>query len=96
MGDVALTVDGTHVPWVLAWDNSKHREDYHNYKGWHSLLCLMFVNSFHMFVDGERLGTLAGNWTVWCPTIAGCCNSTKAVTRNDDELEVDKSLYSST
>ncbi len=24
------------------------------------------------------------------------CNSTKAVTRNDDELEVDKSLYSST
>jgi hypothetical protein len=51
MGNIAMTVDGTHVPWVQ--DNSKHREDYHNYKGWHSLLCLMFVNSFHMFVDGE-------------------------------------------
>ncbi len=39
----------------MQWNPDKvcFREDYHNYKGWHSILCLMFVNSFSMFVDGE-------------------------------------------
>ena len=48
---VTMTVDGTHVPWVP--DDARFREDYHNYKGWFSLLCLMFVDSFYMFVDAE-------------------------------------------
>jgi hypothetical protein len=51
IGDIAMTVDGTHVPWTP--DTARHREDYHNYKGWYSILCLMFVDSFHMFVDWE-------------------------------------------
>jgi hypothetical protein len=51
ISDIAMTVDGTHVPWVP--DKARHREDYHNYKGWYSILCLMFVDSFYMFVDGE-------------------------------------------
>ena len=46
-----MTVDGTHVPWTP--QIGKFREDYHNYKGWHSILCLMFVDSFYMFMDGE-------------------------------------------
>jgi hypothetical protein len=49
LGDVAMTIDGTHVPWTP--DRARHREDYHNYKGWHSIACLMFVDSFYMFVD---------------------------------------------
>ena len=48
---VVMTVDGTHVPWQP--DMSSCREDYHNYKGWYSLSCLMFVDSYYMFVDGE-------------------------------------------
>ena len=51
LGNVAMTVDGCHVPWQP--DQACTREDYHNYKGWHSVLCLMFVDSFYMFVDGE-------------------------------------------
>ena len=51
IGDVAMCVDGTHVPWTP--DCARHREDYHNYKGWHSILCLMFVDSFYLFIDGE-------------------------------------------
>ncbi len=51
IGDVVMTVDCTHVPWTPS--PASHREDYHNYKGWHSILCLMFVDSFYMFVDGE-------------------------------------------
>eukprot|EP00961_Rhodomonas_salina_P137340 1847593-Rhodomonas_salina.1 len=38
IGDVAMTVDGTHVPWTP--EKGRHSEDYHNYKGWHSILCL--------------------------------------------------------
>ena len=51
LGNVAMTVDGCHVPWQP--DEGSTREDYHNYKGWYSVLCLMFVDSFYMFVDGE-------------------------------------------
>jgi len=51
LGDIAMTIDGTHVPWQP--DTARFREDYHNYKGWHSVLCLMFVDSYYMFVDGE-------------------------------------------
>ena len=43
--------DGTHVPWQP--DDARMREDYHNYKGWYSLSCMMFVNSYYLFVDGE-------------------------------------------
>ena len=48
---VIMTVDGTHVPWVP--NDARFHEDYHNYKGWYLLSCLMFVNSFYMFVDAE-------------------------------------------
>jgi len=51
LGNVAMTIDGCHVPWTP--DCAHTREDYHNYKGWHSILCLMFVDSYYMFVDGE-------------------------------------------
>ena len=48
---IAFTVDGTHVPWIP--DDVSCREDYHNYKGWYSLSCLMFVDAFYLFVDGD-------------------------------------------
>ena len=51
MHGIAMTVDGTHVPWVP--DKASVREDYHNYKGWYSLSCLMFVDSFYLFIDGD-------------------------------------------
>jgi hypothetical protein len=36
-------------------------EDFHNYKGWYSILCIALVNSFYMFVDAEvgRPGRMA-------------------------------------
>jgi hypothetical protein len=49
--NVDLAVDGTHVPWRP--DNALHAEDYHNYKGWHSLNVMAFVNSYFCFVDAE-------------------------------------------
>jgi hypothetical protein len=45
--NVALACDGTHVRFITSDD------DYRNYKGWHSILALAFVNSFHMFVHAE-------------------------------------------
>ena len=51
MGNVGAAVDGTHVPWQP--DLEEYMEDYHNYKGWYSILCVACVNSFYMFVDAE-------------------------------------------
>jgi hypothetical protein len=45
--NVALACDGTHVRFVTSDD------DYRNYKGWHSILVLAFVNSFHLFVSAD-------------------------------------------
>jgi hypothetical protein len=45
--NVALACDGSHVPF------GTHHGDYRNYKGWYSILVLGFVNSFHLFVDGD-------------------------------------------
>ena len=45
--NIALACDGTHVRFISSDD------DYRNYKGWHSILALAFVNSFHMFVHAE-------------------------------------------
>lgn len=46
IGNVAMAVDGTHCPF-------RGGADYRNYKGWESILLLAFVNSFHLFVDGD-------------------------------------------
>ena len=43
--NVAEACDGTHVP------IDTHESDYRNYKGWHSILTVAFVNSFHLFVS---------------------------------------------
>ncbi len=46
----AMTADGTLVPW--APDPVCFQEDSHNCKAFklHSIVCLMFVDSFYMFV----------------------------------------------
>ena len=49
---VGLAVDGTHVPWRP--DDCMNKEDFHNYKGWHSLLTMAWVNSFYEFVETEN------------------------------------------
>jgi hypothetical protein len=45
--NVLLACDGTHVKFNTSDD------DYRNYKGWHSILCVAFVNSYHMFVYAD-------------------------------------------
>ena len=49
--NVGGAVNGTHVPWQP--DSEVSMEDFHNYKGWYSILCVAVVNSFYMFVDAE-------------------------------------------
>jgi len=49
--NVPFVGDGTHIPWRP--DCALTAEDYHNYKGWYSILCMAFVNSFYCFVDAE-------------------------------------------
>ena len=46
--NVALAVDGTHVPYAPL--DAQHEHLYRNYKGWYSLHVLAYVNSFHLFV----------------------------------------------
>lgn len=48
--NVGMAVDGSHVPFRAP---SKYYNDYRNYKGWHSILVVAFVNSYHLFVNGE-------------------------------------------
>ena len=57
--DVGGAVDGTHCPFQP--DSAEFMEDFHNYKGWYSLLCVALVNSFYMFMDAEvgRPGRMA-------------------------------------
>ena len=63
IANVAQAVDGTHVPF-------RGGPDYRNYKGWTSILVLAWVNSFHLFVEGDvgaagragDNGVLAGSW----------------------------------
>ena len=49
--NIAMAVDGTHIPFHPTC--AATTMDYHNYKGWKSILCVAFVNSFHLFVDGD-------------------------------------------
>ncbi len=48
---VRLAVDGTHTPFHPL--NAADCEDYKNYKHWHSLLTLAFVNGAYMFEEAE-------------------------------------------
>jgi hypothetical protein len=47
MPNVANAVDGTHVRFDTA------DEEYQNYKGWKSILCVCFVNSYYLFVYAD-------------------------------------------
>ena len=47
--NVAMAVDGTHVPFKV--DDATTASDYLNYKHWHSILVLAFVDSLYCFVD---------------------------------------------
>jgi hypothetical protein len=51
LGDVGLALDGTHVPWQP--EDKAWKQEFHNYKGWYSVLCVFVVNSYYMFVSGE-------------------------------------------
>jgi len=51
IGNVGAAVNGTHVPWQP--DSLEFMEDFHNYKGWYSILVVAVVNNFYMFVDSE-------------------------------------------
>ena len=51
IGNVAMVSDGTHVPWRP--DDAFTAEDFHNYKGWHSINVMAFVDSYYRFVDAE-------------------------------------------
>ena len=51
IANVGGAVDGTHVPYQPP--SKVFMEDYHNYKGWYSILVVAVVNSFYMFVDAE-------------------------------------------
>ena len=46
--NISMAVDGTHIPFRPP---EEHANDYRNYKGWHSVLAVAFVNSFYLFVD---------------------------------------------
>jgi len=49
--NVGMAVDGTHIPFAPTDEATKN--DYHNYKGWYSILVLAWVNSFYLFVDAD-------------------------------------------
>ena len=49
--NIGGAVNGTHVPW--APESEDYMEQFHNYKGWYSILVVAVVNSFYMFVDAE-------------------------------------------
>jgi hypothetical protein len=51
IGNCVMAVDGTHIPYTPRYRQTA--EDYKNYKGFHSILALCFVNSFYLFVDAD-------------------------------------------
>lgn len=51
IGHAAMAGDGTHVPWRP--DDAFTSEDFHNYKGWHSINVMAFVDSYYRFVEAE-------------------------------------------
>jgi hypothetical protein len=53
ISNVGTAVNGIHVPWKP--DDARYTEDLHNYKGWHSILVVAFVNSYYMF-SGVEIG----------------------------------------
>jgi hypothetical protein len=42
--NVGGCIDGTHVPYTP--NSGENEEDFKNYKGWTSVLCIAFVNTF--------------------------------------------------
>ena len=44
-----LACDGSHIPFTKY--AKKDANDYRNYKGWHSILTVAFVDSFYCFFD---------------------------------------------
>lgn len=74
MDMVRLAVDGTHTPFFPL--DASTAEDYKNYKYWHSMLTLAFVNPAYMFEEAEigwpgRNGDptiLANSWIKWART----------------------------
>ena len=49
--NVAMATDGTHLPFRP--DDHSAYFDYRNNKGWTSILCVAFVNSYYLFVDAD-------------------------------------------
>jgi len=47
--NVAMACDGSHIP----FRPDRMACEYRNYKGWNSLLCVAFVDSYHCFVDAD-------------------------------------------
>ena len=48
--NVAMACDGSHIPFKPPM-KSTHRVEYQNYKGWHSILAVAFVDSYYRFFD---------------------------------------------
>ena len=48
--NVTLACDGTHVPFHPR-GGKKIKKEYRNYKGWHSILVVAFVDSYYRFFD---------------------------------------------
>lgn len=49
ISEICMAVDGSHIAFE---PREAHTAiEYRNYKGWHSILAVAFVNSFHLFVD---------------------------------------------
>eukprot|EP00961_Rhodomonas_salina_P295057 3935099-Rhodomonas_salina.1 len=51
INDIGLTVDGTYVLWRP--DDRNVEQEFCNYKNQYSVLCMMFVNSYYLFMDGD-------------------------------------------
>eukprot|EP00951_Prasinocladus_malaysianus_P017943 scaffold142167_cov15-Prasinocladus_malaysianus.AAC.1 len=49
--NVGAAVDGSHIPFQP--ESLDYMEDFHNYKGWYSILIIALVNSQYLFMDAE-------------------------------------------
>ena len=49
MQNITLACDGTHIPFHPP--NKRVALEYRNYKGWHSILAVAFVDSYYRFFD---------------------------------------------